>query len=188
MEENFSADQIREELRPRTLVRMNNGDVEQRIDDDDDDDEPDLIPEGVTLLLQPPVVAVAASSKTNTTIPKWKLVDTVEERATKQENHVKDSKSTTPVDSSSGLRQRKNKTDELLAGTTKSSEMKADPIMDEEEILFQRDPLELFAGVRPRDLKMAQKQAKEALESYIQAANLAALILAELQQTAQQSE
>ena len=89
------------------------------------------------------------------------------------------------------LRQRKNKTDEAPPGhsssrTTTSMEMKADPVVnnsddDEEDVFWQRDPLELFAGVRPSDLKLAQTHAKEALDSYIQAANLAALILGELQ-------
>ena len=206
MEENvLSAEQIREDIRPRMTVRDENpNDEDHEKDDDEEEDEPDLISDGekkhkndnITCTVLP----VRFSATSTNHIPKWKVVDVVQERAANKENPSSSTTTSTStndlvtpqlLDSSSGLRQRKNKTDEAPPGhissrTTTSMEMKADPVVnnsddDEEDLFWQRDPLELFAGVRPSDLKLAQTHAKEALNSYIQAANLAALILGELQ-------
>lgn len=162
MEEHFSAEQIREELRARTLVKDCRGQKDAQAD------EPDLVPEG------------DATSTSISVAPTWKAVDAVEERAATKENNANEA--TTSGASSSGLRQRKNNPGES-SSTNKQAlgeVMKEDPVIDEEEELLLRDPLELFAGVRPSDLKAAQTSAKEALDFYIQAANQAAKILAQL--------
>ena len=69
-----------------------------------------------------------------------------------------------------------------------TSKMTAEVIVGEEEMLLQRDPLELFSGVRPGDLKVAQQHAKAALDSYIEAANRAAQILHQLNTANQPTE
>lgn len=50
----------------------------------------------------------------------------------------------------------------------------------EEEKLQNLDPVSLFGGFAPPALKDAQKNAKEALSSYVEAANLAAYIISVL--------
>ncbi len=48
---------------------------------------------------------------------------------------------------------------------------------EEEEKLRNLDPIELFGAFPPRELKLAQKKARESLEYYVDAANKAAEIL-----------
>lgn len=160
MEDTFSAEQIREELRARTLVRNTN----------DDDEEPGLVSEG----------RGGAKPSLKSIAPMWKCVDVLEEKASNKENPSAAGLGANATANSSGLRQRKNKGVESSSSSSKTPMTKEDPIIDEEELLLQRDPLELFTGVRPGDLKMAQKNAKEALESYIQAATRAAMILSQI--------
>ena len=170
MEDTFSADQVREELRARTLVRDRNN---------KDDDEPSLISE-----------AEKPSSLGSTrSAPEWESVDVLEEKSANKENPGSASLVGGPAFSSGtsgGLRQRKNKGKELVvaASSNEASDtgMTEDVIVDEEEKLLQRDPLELFHGVRPGDLKLAQQHAKAALDSYIVAASQAARILHHLNQ------
>eukprot|EP00536_Pseudo-nitzschia_multiseries_P008747 jgi/Psemu1/305961/fgenesh1_kg.228_\ len=55
---------------------------------------------------------------------------------------------------------------------------------DEDEKLLQTDPLKLFGGYfTARELKVAQSNARQALDGYIQAANEAAKLLALLHET-----
>ena len=206
MEENvLSAEQIREDIRPRVMVRneRRTNDNKHEEVDEVEEEEPELISEGDKKNNNkdydiPSTATPLRFSTTNTkhSIPQWKVVDVVQARDAHQENRscntiTNDAVPSSEPDSSSGIRQRKNKTDKAAppgyssSRTTGTVEMIADPVVDsgddEEERLWHRDPLELFAGVRPSDLKFAQTQAKEALDSYIQAANLAALILGELE-------
>lgn len=165
MEDTFSADQIREELRARTLVR-----------DQNSAGEPGLITEG-------------QKKKTSSVggAPKWELVDALEEKIGNKENSSTTGSTAASV-SESGLRQRKIKGKPGLENSTAieknkdASKMTEDIIVDEEDLLLLRDPLELFSGVRPGDLKMAQQDAKAALDSYIEAACRAARILHQLNQ------
>jgi hypothetical protein len=155
MEENFSADQIREELRARTLVRDRNSVAEAS-----------LISEGE----KPPSLEGGA--------PEWESVDALEEKVGNKENPSAAGPTATSV-SKSGLRQRKNKGSDADNSKVEenASKMKEDPIVDEEERLLQRDPLELFSGVRSGDLKIAQENARAALHSYIEAASRVARIM-----------
>ena len=208
MEENvLSAEQIREDIRPRVMVRneRRTNDNKHEEVDEVEEEEPELISEGDKKNNNnkdddaPSTATPLRFSTTNTQhiIPQWKVVDVVQARDAHKVNLscntiTNDAVPSSEPDSSSGIRQRKNKTDKAAppgysssSRTTGTVEMIADPVVDsgddEEERLWHRDPLELFAGVRPSDLKFAQTQAKEALDSYIQAANLAALILGELE-------
>jgi hypothetical protein len=157
LESPFCAGQLREEFHARTLVRNEEESpalVEEEEDDDDDKD--------------------SKKKKKSTSSPTtWKLVDALDERNKDKENkeNVMKKKS-----DNGGLRQRKN------AKQEEDEEDKEWTVVEEknseEELL---DPLELFGGLAPRELKVAQQQAKKALESYIQAANQAAAILALLQ-------
>lgn len=157
MEDIFSPDQIREELRARTMVRDKRG-----------AQEPGLVSEAKT----------TPSSTLVGKVPEWESVDALEEKvAGNKENPGVGS--ATATSSSSGLRQRKNKAvDEAMDKTV--TKMTEDPVVDEEEVLLHRDPLEQFSGVRPGDLKLAQASAKKALDSYILAATRAAHILAQI--------
>ncbi len=155
MEDTFHADQIREELRARTVVR--------------DLKEPALIVEG------------EKPSSLDSGAPEWELVNVLDVRAANKENNSTTATSTM----SSGLRQRNNKGGgtgdaKKADDQTSSPKMTEELQVDEEEMLIQRDTLNLFAGVRPTDLKSAQKHAKVALASYIEAANRAAQILTQL--------
>eukprot|EP00559_Dactyliosolen_fragilissimus_P005069 CAMPEP_0184855158 /NCGR_PEP_ID=MMETSP0580-20130426/472_1 /TAXON_ID=1118495 /ORGANISM="Dactyliosolen fragilissimus" /LENGTH=140 /DNA_ID=CAMNT_0027349599 /DNA_START=232 /DNA_END=654 /DNA_ORIENTATION=+ len=64
-----------------------------------------------------------------------------------------------------GLRNRKD-------GTTNNKN-------DDETMLAEPniDPLDLFGGIAPRSLKIAQNHAKQSLNAYVNAANLAAEII-----------
>ena len=180
MEETFHADQIREELRARTVVRDR---TEPTLMYDDDDDD-HASPRGMTL-------------------PEWEKVAVLQARALADKENTASATTTTTASSttlSGGLRQRmktgtndaaselKSTNDKAATTATRTQDpdknmMVQDPMLDEEEMLLQRDPLDLFAGVRPGDLKLAQKKAEEALDFYIQAANRAAKILEQLNTT-----
>lgn len=168
----FSADLLREDLRARTLVVQDvptsdpsMGDLvdDDNVDDDNDNDD---------------------SKKPQTSSPPtaWKLVDAVEERARNKETTTTTTSNTNTK--GVGLRQRKGNDDNEDVNvddddeTAKEWTMVEEEQVSKEEELLRLDPLEFFGGLRPRELKLAQEQAKLALESYIQAANQAAKILA----------
>jgi len=202
MESNLSAKQLREELRPQVIVK-NQGEQNMKNypsssaaagdKEEEGEEEPDLISEG-SLTPPPPTSSSKSSSlKGKKGIPQWEIINAVTERASanKENPTTKDTNSSSTA-TTTGLRQRKNKTNNNESNgpsMTSTETMKMEPVvgqeeaeedLDEEERLWQRDPLELFGGIRPHDLKLAQQRAKEALDSYIQAANLAAIILGQL--------
>jgi hypothetical protein len=164
----FSADLLREDLRARTLVVQDvpNSDpsMGDLVDDDDNDNDDSKKPQTSS----PPTA--------------WKLVDAVEERARKKENTTTTTSNTNTNTKGVGLRQRKgndeDNDDDDDDETAKEWTMVEEEQVSQEEELLRLDPLEFFGGLRPRELKLAQEQAKLALESYIQAANQAAKILA----------
>jgi hypothetical protein len=90
----------------------------------------------------------------------WRLVDIAEQEEPKIEP--------TNNNTTTGLRQRKQK------GTSKQQTA----MQEEKEIL---DPLSMFGGLTPTELKSAQKLAKEALQHYIEAANAVAAIQAQIE-------
>jgi len=75
--------------------------------------------------------------------------------------------------SEQGLRQRKGETEEEKEGWTVVTEH----IPEEGDTLRNMDPITLFDGMPPPALREAQKNARAALEKYIEAANIAALII-----------
>jgi hypothetical protein len=79
------------------------------------------------------------------------------------------------IHDNSGIRRRKGKESE--EETSKSVWIQETCIDAEEEKLHNMDPIELFGALPPKDLKLAQKQAKEMLEAYVNAANKAVEIL-----------
>ena len=91
--------------------------------------------------------------------------------------------------SSTGLRQRKknvqtgagqNKTEEETRKWTEevpSQNVKLTPEQLEEEKLRTANPLDLFGGLPPPSLRVAQIEAREALAKYVEAANYAAEII-----------
>jgi hypothetical protein len=93
--------------------------------------------------------------------------------------------------SSTGLRQRKknaqtatatgqNKTEEETSKWTEevpSQNVKLTPEQLEEEKLRTANPLDLFGGLPPPSLRVAQIEAREALAKYVEAANYAAEII-----------
>lgn len=89
----------------------------------------------------------------------WRLVDIAASQQGKEPKATNDS--------STGLRQRKQK----------EASKQQTTMQEEKEII---DPLSLFGGLAPVELKSAQKHAKEALQHYIQAANAVASIQAQL--------
>ena len=104
----------------------------------------------------------------------WKLVNVLEERNRDKENQENAAGQKKAGDG--GLRQRKN------APVFNHDEKEWTRVEETENEKELSDPLALFAGgLSPRELKVAQQKAKVALESYIQAANQAAAILALVQ-------
>jgi hypothetical protein len=71
-----------------------------------------------------------------------------------------------------GLRQRKNNND------GKSQQQRT--MVEEADVEELHDPLELFGALPPRELKEAQKHAKNALAAYVQSASEAAKVLSML--------
>jgi hypothetical protein len=82
-----------------------------------------------------------------------------------------------------GLRQRKKKSSssepQKDSEWTEVQEIQQNEFLEEEK-LKNMDPISLFGGFAPPALKEAQKNAKEALSAYVEAANLAAYILSAL--------
>ena len=99
----------------------------------------------------------------------WKLLDVAEERMKDKEK-----KENIATKKAEGLRQRKN--------TKKQKEKESKTVKETHDKEEHLDPLELFGGFAPRELKLAQQKAKKALESYVQAANEAIAILEILQE------
>jgi hypothetical protein len=85
-------------------------------------------------------------------------------------------------DDNDGMRHRKSERSKPNTDQ-KQSKWTEEIIIDEEEMkLRNTNPLDLFGGgLTPRDLKLAQKHAKESLASYITAANDVAKILKAMQ-------
>lgn len=89
----------------------------------------------------------------------WKLVDVSE---AKQREDTK-----TQPKSETGLRQRNQKVNQPQSNSSM-----------QQEDLKTIDPLSLFGGLTPQDLRRAQTSAKKALEKYVDAANKVATIQA----------
>ena len=83
-------------------------------------------------------------------------------------------------DQNEGLRQRRKGPTKDSNETESEWTVEEEPIphtVDEDEMLRIMDPITLFGGLAPPALKEAQKNARQALSSYIEAANLAVYLL-----------
>jgi hypothetical protein len=182
----LQASDVREELRAQTILlrQKEDGSVETEPDlvhDEEEDDKKDSrIPESA---------------------PRFVLVNAVQQKQeAEKENSATTAAATSSATSNSdaaGLRNRKKTSsskqtpvvaqvatkDEKDDAKTKWNEDEEPETaeLDEEGRLLAADPLLLFGGgLPPRELIVAQNQAKEALAMYVEAANLVAAIQHEL--------
>lgn len=114
--------------------------------------------------------------------PQWKLQDVVAEME-KPSSAQPTSESEKKKDT--GMRNRKNAGKEDTKPSSSSWTMieeEEDYDIEEDEKILRTDPIKLFGGYFPAlELKKAQKNAREALNGYIEAANEAAKLLELLQ-------
>ncbi|GAX13095.1 hypothetical protein FisN_17Hh024 [Fistulifera solaris] len=123
-----------------------------------------LVADDVREEVRPRVVLNAASEKDSccsfTTTDPIHLIESMKENQSNPQSR-------NAVDE--GLRQRKNNNE------TKSTvwTVEQHEYYDEEARLSRIDPLDLFGGsLNPRELKIAQENARKSLEAYVKAANL----------------
>mmetsp|Transcript_11434 Transcript_11434/g.32920 ORF Transcript_11434/g.32920 Transcript_11434/m.32920 type:complete len:219 (+) Transcript_11434:176-832(+) len=160
----YTAELLREELRAQ--LRVVDG-------TSDGNDAADLVDEDA--------VKDESSRTTTKSPPKWKVRNILLEIEKSKEAKESTIPSKSP-ETDTGLRQRK-KTDTNEATSPSSSwtmirEADLDD-EDEEERILQTDPIKLFGGYfTARELKVAQSNARKALDGYIEAANEAAKLLA----------
>ncbi|MGK3745265.1 MAG: hypothetical protein ACI90V_012126 [Bacillariaceae sp.] len=181
----FTAEMLREELRARIrLVDGNNNDnkTEGDLVDEDDSVPPSVIKDDISKINSP---------------PKWKLYDVLEKGKKNLTSEPSSMSSVRDADNNdddddptltTGLRQRKSK-EGNNEGTTSSWTIVREEDLDsnsddddDEKMLLRKDPIEFFYG-HNRELKVAQRNAQNALAGYIQAANQAAALLTLLRET-----
>mmetsp|Transcript_8369 Transcript_8369/g.10073 ORF Transcript_8369/g.10073 Transcript_8369/m.10073 type:complete len:216 (-) Transcript_8369:23-670(-) len=93
-----------------------------------------------------------------------------------QESRSIAASNTTATTASTGLRQRKASSKVVDEDESEWTQINHTDV-DDDEPLRDSDPINLFGGLVPRDLRASQTQAKEAMASYVEAANLAVAIL-----------
>mmetsp|Transcript_1208 Transcript_1208/g.1547 ORF Transcript_1208/g.1547 Transcript_1208/m.1547 type:complete len:194 (-) Transcript_1208:4-585(-) len=103
----------------------------------------------------------------------WKLVDPVEEAEKKMYDNIDREVILENKENQDGLRQRKKKTE--MSKDNWTTELLSDN--DEDELLRKANPIDLFGAFPSKDLRNAQEDAGNALQYYIDAANLAVSIL-----------
>ena len=175
LETRFDPDLVREELQARTKVKVFSVEEAQ-------EEVPDLNDEnnGSSKSTNP--------SGSTTTAKKFQLIDLLDEHAKEiAKNKETSSKNKREnADDSTGLRQRKNASagdgdnekKKKVKSTTSNEWTIVDHPLDSENEFKYHNPIELFGGgLAPRELQVAQKEAKHALEAYIQAANQVTEIL-----------
>jgi len=149
----ISALDVREELRARSVLREATTPSPPLTDEDSKSNTPSAIRRGDT----------------------WTLVDAVEDK-----DSSSDEKPPPTTSPGVGLRNRKQ------GGTDSKEEQnqwKEEKVPDEDDRLRNANPIDLFGAFPPRDLRSAQKNAKKALQAYVDAANAAASLLALLNET-----
>lgn len=139
----IAASNVRQELDPLVRIDQHTRSINES------DEEPELIQE------------------------KLSLVDVIQKRQLEKENEsVSLPGAKNAVDDSIGLRNRHSK----KGPTSTTSEKSSKPAMTREDLVDETifpDPIQLLGGaLPPRSLLHAQTKAKEALESYVQAANI----------------
>jgi len=179
----YTAELLREELRAQIRV----------VDDDGNgkDEEGHLINEDS---VPPPVKDKDNDSSSG--FPQWKLYNVLLEKEKARKSATSEPETRHAADNntteSTGIRQRKNNNiDNKSAATISTSaswtmvreeDLNSDED-DEDERILQTDPVKLFGGYfTARELKVAQRDAQQALNGYIQAANEAAKLLALLRE------
>ena len=179
----YTAELLREELRAQIRI----------VDDNDNGDggEIDLVDEDSAQ--QPP------SKDKEDAAPKWKVFNVLSEIDKSRKNSSPDASSSTSesrtadITESTGMRQRKNNDNKKAATIpTTSSSLDTSPSsswtmvqeedlnsdLEKDEKIMRTDPIKLFGGYfTAHELKVAQLNAKQSLNSYIQAANQAAKLL-----------
>lgn len=103
----------------------------------------------------------------------WELVDVVEKR-----KDIEEEKDDAAATSDTGLRNRKGNPKTEVQWTLESE------LEDEDEKILRADPIDLFGAFPPRDLRVAQREAKESIQRYIDAANAARSLLSLLEEKA----
>jgi hypothetical protein len=170
---------VREELRAQTFLlrQKEDGTIET-------DNEPDLVHDD-------------DENENSKQAPRFVLVNAVEQKhEAEKENSAAataSSSATSTTNAAAGLRNRKKTSSQQTPVVAQAKDDKDDaktkwteeePVtepLDEEGRLLAADPLLLFGGgLPPRELMVAQSQAKEALAMYVEAANLVAAIQHEL--------
>jgi len=156
-----------------------------------------------------PLINEYSSESSSSYFPRWNLHNLLsEEKKTRNASTAESSTSPPEHDKtiSSGMRQRKTvnrtgsnrsvdkATDNLCSKETErapkeetaSSWMMVqgeDLNSDDDNNVLRRDPIELFGGwMSPREMKLAQRNSRKALNGYIKAANEAAILLALLRE------
>jgi len=203
----FTAQLLREELISRVrLVDDNNKAAEEEEINLVDEDESILRP----IKIDPSKSSCSSSSPNS---PKWNLYDVLLKKAKEKDNtETLASVSSVHDDNdptlNTGLRQRKtrNMSSTKIKSATNEGKEQAQKeegneattssctilheedldsnsdIYDDDEKLLGKDPIEFFYG-HNRELKIAQRNAQNALNSYIQAANQAVVILTFLRES-----
>ena len=182
----FTAEMLREELRAR--IRL--------FDENDNKIEGDLVDEDDSV--PPPVIEDDLKSSSHNSPPKWNLYD-VQGKGRKNvtsgpslTSSVRDADNDDDDPTlTTGLRQRKTTKEGNNEATTSSWTIVREEDLDsnsddndddDEKMLLRKDPIEFFYG-HNRELKIAQRNAQNALAGYIQAANQAAALLTLLRET-----
>ncbi len=110
-------------------------------------------------------------------------------RCISTDDKVSDNTNIIAQNSASGVRHRKKGSSDEKEEKNNNKWSEELVVDKEEETLRNTDPLDLFGGgLVPRDLKNAQKHAKESLASYIAAANKVAEIMQLINQIQKNAE
>jgi hypothetical protein len=160
----ITAQNIREEFYPRALVLL--------VLRNEDDSAPELVKEQQKK-------DASNSNKSTSFEATWTQVDPIEQKEAASKATSSDKENQQQAKSDKGLRQRKggNKNKQDATSDEKWTTEVPQEEQDSEARLRKANPIELFGALPPRDLRVAQTNAKAALDAYIEAANLAVAIL-----------
>jgi len=157
----ISAMLIREELRAHVIVERVDGEepylAEER-EQQQQQDKPD-----------------AKSGSQGSFKPTWKLKSTKQSATEKPKDVVLETTTSLDKENTAGLRNRKGSS--TTPNKPKMYKTEEEIPMNEDGILKIVDPINLFGAFPPRDLRSSQKNAKESIEAYIDAANFACTLL-----------
>eukprot|EP00531_Pseudo-nitzschia_arenysensis_P011354 CAMPEP_0116146684 /NCGR_PEP_ID=MMETSP0329-20121206/17301_1 /TAXON_ID=697910 /ORGANISM="Pseudo-nitzschia arenysensis, Strain B593" /LENGTH=213 /DNA_ID=CAMNT_0003642459 /DNA_START=39 /DNA_END=680 /DNA_ORIENTATION=+ len=151
----YTAELLREELRAQIRVVNDANDSIELVDEDS---------------------TTPKDKKELQALPQWKLQNIVAKLD--QEIPETDQSTDKKTTETTGMRNRKGGATSLEACQSSSWTMIEEEDLQEEEKIIRTDPIKLFGGYFPAlELKVAQKNARDSLTSYIKAANEAAKLL-----------